>query len=131
MSYAYPHGSPGAAMPPRSSYRNHIVEPPSLLARVLDALPTEVQDWIADIQNRFGYGGRRRADRSGFWQELRSLVRRAFCVANLLILIWIVTLRWGERTVFWESVSSCLWETWERWVSQATVPFYYLDQVGF
>ncbi|KAL1969228.1 hypothetical protein VTN77DRAFT_482 [Rasamsonia byssochlamydoides] len=120
MSYAYPHGSPAAAMPPRSSYRNHFVEPPSLLARVQDALPTELQDWIADIRSRLGYGGRRRADRRGFWQELRSMVRRAVCVANLLILIWIFTLRWGERTIFQESVSRCAWETWERWPQHAT-----------
>lgn len=117
MSYAYPHGSPGAAVPPRPSYRNHFVELHTLFARVRDALPMEVQNWIADIQSRFGYGGRRRADQRGFLQELRSVVRRAFCVANLLILIWVVTLRWGERTVFQESVSSCVWETWERWVS--------------
>jgi hypothetical protein len=118
MRYAYPHGSSGAAVPPQSlSYRNHFLEPPSLLSRVRQALPPELQERIADIQNRFGYGARRRGNRRGFWQELKLTARRAVCIANLLIFIWILTLRWGERAVFQDSISSCTWERWEKWVS--------------
>lgn len=44
-------------------------------------------------------------------------VRRIFTVSNGLVLLWVLTLWWGERTVFWDSVDNCVWQSWEKWVS--------------
>ncbi|KAF2756631.1 hypothetical protein EJ05DRAFT_502127 [Pseudovirgaria hyperparasitica] len=37
----------------------------------------------------------------------------------VLVVLWIWTLHWGERTVFDRSVASCDWDTWEQWPSNA------------
>jgi hypothetical protein len=42
--------------------------------------------------------------------------RRVLSVGNLLVAVWCLTLYWGERTVFRESVDACRWEGWEKWV---------------
>lgn len=34
------------------------------------------------------------------------------------IILWIFTLRWGERGVFKHSVEHCAWDHWESWASQ-------------
>ena len=47
--------------------------------------------------------------------------RRALSVGNLLILVWFVVLYWGERTVVRNSVDSCRWDNWEKWVCLETV----------
>ncbi len=40
-----------------------------------------------------------------------------FTIPNALVVLWIWTLWWGERTVFRDSVESCVWSDWEKWVS--------------
>ena len=40
-----------------------------------------------------------------------------FTIPNAFVLLWICTLWWGERTVFRDSVESCVWSDWEKWVS--------------
>jgi hypothetical protein len=116
MSYAYPQSSAGPYTPRPSSYRNQFVEPPSLRARAQTTAFVYAQEWIDDIKECLGYGTRRRR-RKSLWQEARATVRAAFCVANFLVVIWMFTLWWGERTVFQNSLSSCFWEKWEKWVS--------------
>jgi hypothetical protein len=32
-------------------------------------------------------------------------------------LLWVWTLWRGERSVFQESMQSCVWDSWEKWVS--------------
>ena len=44
--------------------------------------------------------------------------RKSRSLPFLLIILWIVTLRWGERGVFKHSVEHCTWDTWESWASQ-------------
>lgn len=44
-------------------------------------------------------------------------MKRIFTVSNGLVLLWVLTLWWGERTVFRDSVDSCVWQSWEKWVS--------------
>ncbi|KAI5305164.1 Fungal specific transcription factor [Ascosphaera pollenicola] len=41
-------------------------------------------------------------------------------VQNVLILLWIFTLYWGERKVWKDSIRSCAWEQWESWLAGAT-----------
>lgn len=49
--------------------------------------------------------------------SLRALPGRLFTIANALVVLWLFTLWWGERTVFQESLEACAWENWEQWVS--------------
>lgn len=123
MSYAYTRGSGSGAFPPprSSSLRNHFVEPPSLLVWVRDSLPPQVQLWIAELWTRavssISAAQRRTRQRGGYKREAWRAVKRVFSIANALILLWLFTLWWGERTVFRDSVESCTWDGWERWVS--------------
>ena len=34
----------------------------------------------------------------------------------LLVLIWVLTLWWGEKYVFQSHISACQWSNWEKWV---------------
>ncbi|KAJ5274071.1 hypothetical protein N7478_009196 [Penicillium angulare] len=47
--------------------------------------------------------------------------KRVFTLVNAVILLWLSTLWWGERTVFQESIDACVWNSWERW-PQGSVP---------
>lgn len=49
--------------------------------------------------------------RFGIW--LRSLL---FNISVWLIIIWVLTLRWGEISAFENAISACEWHTWEQWV---------------
>ncbi|KAL4781344.1 cell division control protein/putative DNA repair exonuclease [Aspergillus varians] len=55
--------------------------------------------------------------------ELKALalrmIRTLFTITNGLIVLWICTLWWGERTIFRDSVESCAWGGWEKWPSNA------------
>lgn len=123
MSYAYTRGSGSGAFPPprSSSLRNHFVEPPSLLER----LRRSARLWLAELWARLVASVsavQRRARRRGWRHEVWCAAKGAFSIANALIMVWLFTLWWGERTVFRDSVRSCAWDGWERWVSWADVP---------
>ncbi|KAF2013293.1 hypothetical protein BU24DRAFT_411056 [Aaosphaeria arxii CBS 175.79] len=47
--------------------------------------------------------------------HLRSLLS----LGRILIVIWFVTLYWGERSAYTGHVDSCRWENWENWGSNA------------
>ena len=118
MSYAYSHGN--RTTPARSSYRDHFVEPPSILERLWEASPTWIRQSTADLRvGRISSLLPIRSIRSV--SELQKMVwrmlRRIFTIANGLIVLWLFTLWWGERTIFQESVESCAWGNWEHWVS--------------
>ncbi len=37
----------------------------------------------------------------------------------ILIVLWIITLKWGEDTVFKRQVRDCAWDGWESWVGKS------------
>jgi len=41
-----------------------------------------------------------------------------------VILMWIFTLWWGERTVFQEHIDACVWDNWEHWVGLGVLRSY-------
>ncbi|PGH05422.1 hypothetical protein GX51_02946 [Blastomyces parvus] len=104
------------------SHRDHFVEPPSLFWRIYNSLPPVVTTAIAKIQTQATILGAlytretRRRTRCGY---ILRLLRLVCSVRNLLILLWVVTLWWGERTVFRDSVKGCEWAGWEQWPEQA------------
>ncbi|KKZ67036.1 hypothetical protein EMCG_07268 [[Emmonsia] crescens] len=104
------------------SHRDHFVEPPSLFQRLYSSLPPVAKTTIARIQTRAtrlatSYTREtRRRRRCGYalW-----LLRLVCSLQNILILLWVVTLWWGERKVFRDSVRECAWAGWERWPQEA------------
>jgi hypothetical protein len=117
MSYAYPRSTRASSL--RSAYRDHFAEPPSLSEWLSDALPAWINNAPAELRaGRIPLPLRLRRIRSRadlqatLWLVLKSI----FTVANGLIVLWLFTLWWGERTVFQESIDRCVWDSWEKWV---------------
>jgi hypothetical protein len=119
MSYAYPHG--GTAVPRSFSHRKHFVEPPNSPVRLTRKLLVTTRRWLAELHTNIRSSMpclrcRGRRERKDLWREAWWLFRRGANFANAIILMWAFVLWWGERTVFESAVSTCLWETWEKWV---------------
>lgn len=49
--------------------------------------------------------------RNGNWSW-----RRILSLVKVLVVVWWITLYWGERSSFDGSIDSCRWENWETWV---------------
>lgn len=62
--------------------------------------------------------------RGGYTHEAWRIAKQAINLRNGLILLWAFTLLWGERTIFRESLESCAWGGWEKWVSGFSVDYY-------
>lgn len=101
----------------RHSFRDHFVEPPSILNRIIAALPRSVAGLLKRLWERESYR----------IQTLPRTLRhsyRTFSFRNLvsfphiLVALWVVVLLWGERWAFSSSVNACNWKAWERWVSR-------------
>lgn len=131
MSYAYPHS--GTIVPRSFSHRNHFAEPPNPQGRLTRTLLVTTQRWLAKLPTNVRSSMsclrcRGRRERRDFWRDAWWKFRRGANVANALILMWAFILWWGERTVFEDTVSSCLWETWEKWV-RVLATFYMLQTI--
>ncbi|OJJ46160.1 hypothetical protein ASPZODRAFT_67243 [Penicilliopsis zonata CBS 506.65] len=100
MSYSYP-----------SARGTRSFNPVAVLERVRDSLPAKAREWIVGLRARSGHDLHTSA-----WRAARRLI----CVTNGLILLWILTLWWGERTVFRDGVEACQWGNWEKWPQGAT-----------
>ncbi|OXV06920.1 hypothetical protein Egran_05313 [Elaphomyces granulatus] len=122
MSYAYPHG--GTAAPQSFSHRKHFVEPPNSPERLTRKLLVTTRRWLAELHTNIRSSMsclrcRGRRERRDLWREAWWSFRRGANFANAIILMWAFVLWWGERTVFESAVSTCLWETWEKWPQNA------------
>lgn len=107
----------------KRSTRNHFVEPPAFLDRLLAALPLGLADYVQRIlEGRWGVTSRRLYSGRGFprakfnWKSWVSL-------PNFCILLWAIVLLWGERWIFKNSVDECRWDKWSRWVSESIPAF--------
>src|SRR6266487_2874680 len=115
-------------MASRSS-RNHFVDPPSLVERLYDGLPQGV---AVQLQARLGHSYTTPGNSaSGPRQYLRRVQQRfrwnwkaVFNLPHALILLWLVVLWWGERTVFRKTIEACEWHNWERWVRHIIFAFW-------
>lgn len=121
MTHAYLNGA-GANSSFRSLYNNFFGASSSWAEKFLDSLPPWGKQWVADLRSRiaiasssFSTGAPKNRDdiQNMTWR----IVKRIFTVSNGLVLLWVLTLWWGERTVFRDSVDSCVWQSWEKWVS--------------
>lgn len=101
------------------SSRDHFMEPPSIVSRVLNVLPTRLAVLAMRILDRpRGAIAQfpttlRNARRAARRPTLRSFVN----IPNAFIAVWVLLLLWGERWAFHSAIKQCRWENWERWVS--------------
>jgi hypothetical protein len=120
-NYAYPNhggGSVGLGLipPSRSPSRS-----PTLPSRLLNNLPAPIRTGAAELESRvvsmWSSSSSRRIGGIGDLSRggLRT-IRRIFRIPNLLVVLWLFTLWWGERLVFRQSIESCEWGDWEKWV---------------
>lgn len=94
---------------------------PTTLEKLSQRLPA-IFRWGADrIRTRVAFFGnipslitRRSNGRPG---AVKTVLQTLFTVRTALALLWGLTLWWGERTVFKESLEACNWSNWEKWVS--------------
>ncbi|PMD38279.1 hypothetical protein L207DRAFT_492010 [Hyaloscypha variabilis F] len=106
------------------STRDHFVEPPSLLSRVLAGLPSGLSAQIQQLWDGNSYTATStsspRIPRGlRHWSE-RWHLKRLLNLPHLLVLVWLVVLLWGERWVFQSAIKTCEWGRWERWPKDAT-----------
>lgn len=114
MSYAYPSNTGPSSLPSFTSGSSS--HSSNSIGRIWKQLSGTATQWV---QGRAAAWETERRQGRG---DLRSIAswswRRLFKIANAIILLWIFTLRWGERTVFQESIDACAWQSWERWVNR-------------
>ncbi|RAL04570.1 putative manganese ion homeostasis (Fr) [Aspergillus ibericus CBS 121593] len=111
MSYSYSHST--AADSYRPARRGSPLESSNASERWRQLLPSWAKQWASELHEEM-------STRNGVWSLFKRVVRYIFTVSNALILFWICTLWWGERTVFQESVETCGWGNWEKWPQDAT-----------
>ncbi|KAL2870376.1 putative manganese ion homeostasis (Fr) [Aspergillus lucknowensis] len=117
MSYSYlPTSSASAYRPARRDHFN----PSGVVKTIHDALPS----WATQGISAAAHSASGRLDRLKNRSELKRLAwkvtRWLFTITNGLIILWIYTLWWGERSVFRDSLESCAWNAWEKWPTEAT-----------
>ena len=110
MSYAYPRSGGTSSLP---SYHSTPLQSPGLVSQAVNKIPYAKQ-WVEDGVAAIGF--QRPRGRAAIQSSVTGVLRRLFTVANAVVLMWIFTLWWGERTVFQEHIDACVWENWEHWV---------------
>ena len=120
-----------ANMPPpysTRSFRDHFVEPPSILERIIAGLPGGRASQMQRLLDRQSYTSTSTSTvASKIPRPLRQMERnwhprRLLNLPNLLVAVWLLLLLWGERWVFQNSLKACEWRNWERWVSSTCRP---------
>ncbi|KAE9368634.1 hypothetical protein N431DRAFT_382250 [Stipitochalara longipes BDJ] len=106
------------------STRDHFVEPPSLLLRVIAGLPSGLSAQIQRLWDRNSYASTSTSSSRiprglKHWSE-RWHLKRLLNLPHLLVLVWLLVLLWGERWVFQSAIKTCEWGRWEKWPKDAT-----------
>jgi len=118
MTFAYPRNTGAPSLP---SYNSKRAQSPNILNRVGDSIPQAAKQWLSVgcVRVRRGFKSARYA---GIKATAVNLVKGIFTIPNAIILLWIFSIRWGERTVFEDHINHCLWDSWEEWVSVQRCP---------
>jgi hypothetical protein len=113
MTFAYPRNTGAPSLPSYNHKRSHS---PGILSRVGDAIPAAAKQWfsIGVVRVRRGL---KRTTEAGIKGTTVNIVKGIFTIPNAIIVLWMLSIRWGERTVFEDHINQCLWESWEEWVS--------------
>lgn len=113
MSYAYPRSTGASSLPSfdskLSSSRSGLVN--QIWDRVASAAKQWFSEGVANLRSS------KPVSRREVQSTVKLVLKRLFRVTNAVIVLWLFTVWWGERTVFQESMDACAWEAWEAWVS--------------
>jgi hypothetical protein len=114
MTFAYPRNTGASAPNSLPLYNPKRSQSPNLISRVADFIPPAAKQWLSvgGIQRRL-----RRAQEAGTRVTRKNFVKSVFSIQNAIVLLWMLSIRWGERTVFDDHIKQCLWDSWEEWVS--------------
>jgi hypothetical protein len=107
------------------SSRDHFVEPPSLISRIFASMPSGLSVQIRRFWDRQSYSmvSTRESRIPRPLHRWHWHPRSLLSLPHLLVVIWTVTLLWGERWVFQSAIKACQWESWERWVGPPRIIF--------
>ncbi|CAG8147362.1 unnamed protein product [Penicillium salamii] len=114
MTFAYPRNT-GASSPSSLPFYNpKRQKSPDILNQVAQYIPPVAKQWLSprSVQRRW-----RRTKEVGLKVTAVNVVKNIFTIPNAIILLWMLSIRWGERTVFEDHINQCLWDSWEDWVS--------------
>ncbi|KAJ5124954.1 uncharacterized protein N7515_008779 [Penicillium bovifimosum] len=114
MTFAYPRNSGASTLPSFSQYQPS--RPRNLFTRAWDTIPSAAKQWLPVRSISRGVA---RAKAEGIKITAMKLAKRTFTIPNAIILLWMFSIRWGERTVFEDSINKCLWDSWEEWPQDA------------
>ncbi|KAJ5971431.1 uncharacterized protein N7479_001349 [Penicillium vulpinum] len=114
MTFAYPRNTGASSLP--SFNQNQSSTSQNILSRAWDCIPSAKQWLPGSVIREMG----RNQESEGIKARTVNLVKRIFTIPNAIILLWIFSIRWGERTVFQDSINQCLWDSWEEWPQGAT-----------
>ncbi|KAJ5593392.1 hypothetical protein N7537_010296 [Penicillium hordei] len=115
MTLAYPRNTGASPLPSFNQHQSS--RPQSIFSRVWDSIPPAAKQWLpGSVSGRIG----RHRESEGIKTTAVDLVKRIFTIPNAIILLWMFSIRWGERTVFQDSINKCLWDSWEEWPQDAT-----------
>ncbi|GLI78282.1 hypothetical protein PoHVEF18_006591 [Penicillium ochrochloron] len=113
MSYAYPRSAGASSLP---SFNSVSGQASGVVRQALEGLPAAAKQWFAEGATSFS----RTRGRNNARGMAALVFRRLFTVANAVVLMWLFTIWYGERTVFQEAIDRCVWESWEKWPQGAT-----------
>src|ERR1700755_3254614 len=99
---------------PLKSYADH----PSAARYLYEGLPSDVRTAFSQPSSLprlpvEKWDVRMKSFVSSCWQHCP---RRISYTKIVLVLLWVLVLRWGEKTAFSTSVKNCSWGSWEDWV---------------
>ncbi|KAJ5193411.1 hypothetical protein N7449_009553 [Penicillium cf. viridicatum] len=115
MTFAYPRNTGASSLPSFNQHQSS--RPQSIFSRVWDSFPQAAKQWLpGSVSGGIG----RHWESEGIKTTAVNLVKRIFTIPNAIILLWMFSIRWGERTVFQDSINKCLWDSWEEWPQDAT-----------
>ncbi|KAJ5334566.1 hypothetical protein N7452_006969 [Penicillium brevicompactum] len=117
MTFAYPRNTSASSPSSLPFYTPKRTKSPNFLNRVADSIPPVAKQWLST-----GAAHRRwkRTKEAGFKVTIVNLVKSIFTIPNAIIILWLLSIRWGERRVFEDHINQCLWDSWEDWPQDAT-----------
>ncbi|KAJ5520969.1 hypothetical protein N7463_001422 [Penicillium fimorum] len=115
MTFAYPRNTGASSLPLFN--QNQSLRSQNILSRVWDCIPPAAKQWLPGSLSQ-GIGKNQESE--GIKTTAINIAKRILTISNAIILLWIFSIRWGERTVFEDSINKCLWDNWEEWPQGAT-----------
>ncbi|KAI9732412.1 MAG: hypothetical protein M1834_001620 [Cirrosporium novae-zelandiae] len=104
----------------RNSFRDQSFEPPTFSDRLQRAFHLHIRPKLQTALNEASARLPRHSFKR-FQAARRKWNYHTFLnIPNILALLWMVLIWWGERHVFDKSIEACNWNAWESWPEVAT-----------